>query len=240
MECEASIYDQNCGCIMYYLPIIREDVNICGGADQLCVQNVMHMIESKTNDSFMCNCLPSCYAINYEAAISAAPILTQASHSHVEYKSSVLSSHDVSDLAILNIFFMENSFRSQIKEELIGFTEFLCKWAARGNHSISFIRWVSLFTANTGGLLGLFMGFSVVSIIELLYFMTFRPYCAQQRLEGDEHFHPTELFAAATESKKSKRQSFVDYVKRIAGRIHARVVSIWPANANRASYPYLD
>lgn len=127
MECEASIYDQNCGCIMYYLPIIREDVNICGGADQLCIQNVMHMIESKTNDSFQCNCLPSCYAINYEAEISTAQLLTRASYSHVEYKSSVLRSYDVNDLAILNIFFKENSFRSQIKEELIGFTEFLCK-----------------------------------------------------------------------------------------------------------------
>lgn len=102
------------------------------------------------------------------------------------------------------------------------------------------MRCVSSFAANTGGLLGLFMGFSVVSIIELLYFMTFRPYCAQQRLEDDEHFYPNELFAAATESKKSKMQSFVDCVNRFAGRIHARIVSIWPVNANRAFYPYLD
>lgn len=30
--------------------------------------------------------------------------------------------------------------------------------------------------ANTGGLLGLFMGFSFVSLIELFYFMSLRPY----------------------------------------------------------------
>lgn len=35
-----------------------------------------------------------------------------------------------------------------------------------------------IFLANTGGLLGLFMGFSVVSLIEIFYFMTIRPYCA--------------------------------------------------------------
>lgn len=37
------------------------------------------------------------------------------------------------------------------------------------------------FSANTGGLLGLFMGFSVVSIIEVVYFITLRPYCANYR-----------------------------------------------------------
>lgn len=31
------------------------------------------------------------------------------------------------------------------------------------------------FSANTGGLLGLFMGFSVFSIIEIFYFLTIRP-----------------------------------------------------------------
>lgn len=35
--------------------------------------------------------------------------------------------------------------------------------------------------ANVGGLLSLFMGFSVVSIIEILYFMTIRPYCALRK-----------------------------------------------------------
>lgn len=109
------------------MPRIREDITICGGSDQLCVRNVMQLIESKTNGSFVCNCLPSCYAINYEAELSAAPTLTQAIHSHVDYKTNVLRSYDVTDLAILHVFFKENNFRSQIKEELIGFTEFLCR-----------------------------------------------------------------------------------------------------------------
>lgn len=41
---------------------------------------------------------------------------------------------------------------------------------------------VVVIAANTGGLLGLFMGFSVISIIELLYFMTIRPYCNYLRI----------------------------------------------------------
>lgn len=35
-----------------------------------------------------------------------------------------------------------------------------------------------------GGLLGLFMGFSVFSIIEVLYFLSIRPYC--NYLKNDE------------------------------------------------------
>lgn len=33
------------------------------------------------------------------------------------------------------------------------------------------------FKANIGGLLGLFMGFSVFSVIEIVYFLSIRPYC---------------------------------------------------------------
>lgn len=60
----------------------------------------------------------------------------------------------------MHIYYEQNFFRSNSKEELIGFTEFL---------------------SNTGGLLGLFMGFSVVSLIEIIYFLTFRPYCNKRK-----------------------------------------------------------
>lgn len=36
-------------------------------------------------------------------------------------------------------------------------------------------------TANVGGLLGLFMGFSVLSIVEILYFLSFRPCCEHRK-----------------------------------------------------------
>lgn len=65
----------------------------------------------------------------------------------------------------MHIYYEQNFFRSNSKEELIGFTEFL---------------------SNTGGLLGLFLGFSVVSIIEIFYFLTFRPYCARNQHRGNE------------------------------------------------------
>jgi hypothetical protein len=66
--------------------------------------------------------------------------------------------HD--NLAIIHIFFIDNAYGGFTKSELIGFTEFL---------------------SNTGGLLGLFMGFSVISLIEIIYFLSLRPYCAHKR-----------------------------------------------------------
>lgn len=46
-----------------------------------------------------------------------------------------------------------------------------------------------LIPANTGGLLGLFMGFSVFSIIEIFYFLTFRP-CIQHMKEPKKRHQP--------------------------------------------------
>lgn len=66
----------------------------------------------------------------------------------------------------MHIYYEQNFVRSNSKEELIGFTEFL---------------------SNTGGLLGLFLGFSVVSLIEIIYFLTFRPYCAQKKQNDNKN-----------------------------------------------------
>lgn len=51
------------------------------------------------------------------------------------------------------IFFKEAQFITSRRSELYGQTDFL---------------------ANCGGLLGLFMGFSILSVAEILYFLTLR------------------------------------------------------------------
>lgn len=58
--------------------------------------------------------------------------------------------------ARLSIFFKENQFITSKRSELYGLTDFL---------------------ANCGGLLGLFMGFSLLSIVEILYYCTLRLFC---------------------------------------------------------------
>lgn len=78
-------------------------------------------------------------------------------------------------------YYEDGAFRSFTKEQLIGFTEFLCMRMPNGPILCHTSLTLFLITANTGGLLGLFMGFSVVSLIEIIYFMSLRPYCARKR-----------------------------------------------------------
>ena len=56
----------------------------------------------------------------------------------------------------LSIIFNDNEFITSIRSELYGQTEFF---------------------ANCGGLLGLFMGFSFLSLIEIIYYLTIRLAC---------------------------------------------------------------
>lgn len=59
--------------------------------------------------------------------------------------------------ARLSIFFKEHQFITSKRSELYGLTDFM---------------------ANCGGLLGLFMGVSVLSIIEVIYYFTLRLGCS--------------------------------------------------------------
>lgn len=100
----------------------------------------------------------------------------------------------------MHVYYEQNFFRSNSKEELIGFTEFL---------------------SNTGGLLGLFLGFSVVSLIEILYFLTFRPYCAQKKQQDNENSlanpprHPRRKHAIEFEgSVRFRRNELFGQIKR--------------------------
>lgn len=101
------------------MPRFHDDITICGRSDDGCVNEVTRALESKTNKSFVCECLPGCYAINYDTEISLTPLLA---------RSPLLQQRglDPSNTAIAHIYYKDFSVRSQKKEELIGFTEFLC------------------------------------------------------------------------------------------------------------------
>lgn len=118
----------------------------------------------------VCNCLPSCTSINYDAEIS------QADYEYVKVFNSYgadLNEFPGAILARLTIFFKEAQFITSKRSELYGLTDFM---------------------ANCGGLLGkklkkktskiikkivagLFMGVSILSLIEILYYVTLRLAC---------------------------------------------------------------
>lgn len=72
----------------------------------------------------------------------------------------------------MSIFFKEKQFIASHRSELYGTTDFL---------------------ANCGGLIGLFMGMSILSIVEMLYYCTLRLAC---KLKAHSKINP--LMASET------------------------------------------
>lgn len=85
------------------------------------MKGVDREIRIKENASFRCNdCLTGCYAINYDSAFSTAKIFNKIPFLRQ-------NKLDPKNIAIVHVYYSQSTFRSQQKEELVGFTDFLCK-----------------------------------------------------------------------------------------------------------------
>lgn len=142
MECEANLITTECGCVLYYMPKVTEDVRICNQKDLSCYEKIRFAIESQNNKTWSCaNCLPGCYEFSFGRELTTSVLGNKN-----EY---LLRDEAVSDLpyeylkenvAVLHIFFIDTSFRSYTKGILIGFTEFLCESLSAGE--VQLIRFV--------------------------------------------------------------------------------------------------
>lgn len=127
-ECESRIVLKYCNCIMYYMPRIAPDLNICGPVDWKCFEDVKESIDLGKNENFTCTCMPACYGITYDTELTMSKLL-DTSYAIREPMLRLISAEERrANIAVLQIFYKENLFRSQNKDELIGFTEFLCKF----------------------------------------------------------------------------------------------------------------
>ncbi|XP_030378904.1 pickpocket protein 28 [Scaptodrosophila lebanonensis] len=163
LECEAKLLLRECNCVLYYLPRIDPMARVCGPNDNVCTVTVQTQIESSQGNLSCDSCWPGCFELTYRATISSSLIVPGRSYQNGDELIAYIlnGSVDLNELSILNFFYVSNIFRSTTKSEMFGFTEFL---------------------SNTGGLLGLFMGFSIFSVIEIVYYITVRPYCASRTL----------------------------------------------------------
>uniref|UniRef100_A0A1A9WD09 Pickpocket protein 28 n=1 Tax=Glossina brevipalpis TaxID=37001 RepID=A0A1A9WD09_9MUSC len=163
LECLANFTLSKCGCVKYSMPR-RYAAPVCGPKKISCLYDAEDKLAleefnqgvSATDSSYRapttCNCLPACTSIAYEAEIS------QADYDYKSLTGLKGTSNPKDELygakkSRLSIFFKEAQFLTSKRSELYGTTEFL---------------------ANCGGLLGLFMGVSTLSIVEILYFCTVR------------------------------------------------------------------
>ncbi|XP_059048648.1 pickpocket protein 28-like [Achroia grisella] len=162
MECEANAMINQCQCVYYYMPK-NKTTRVCGKADAKCYANMTRAASVRTKECM--ECFPACTEIAYFERMSTAPLnkrlvkqLARTFKKTVEYFAE--------NMLVVHFYFDDDTFTRLTKGEIFGLTEFL---------------------SNTGGLLGLCMGFSVMSAVELLYYLTLRALCMGRRERRPTH-----------------------------------------------------
>ncbi|XP_061393669.1 pickpocket protein 28-like [Musca vetustissima] len=150
MECLTNYTLQQCGCVKFSMPRTA-DMPICSEDKIHCyiqAEDKMLLENFGNRDKDACNCMPSCTSLEYDVE------LAQSDFSEKQ----IFSAFRIEDVATtkwshLIVHFKENQFITSKRSVLFGFTDFL---------------------GNCGGVLGLFMGFSILSLIEWFYHITLR------------------------------------------------------------------
>uniref|UniRef100_A0A182FU38 Uncharacterized protein n=1 Tax=Anopheles albimanus TaxID=7167 RepID=A0A182FU38_ANOAL len=160
MECNTNYTLHKCGCVKFSM--MRDNLtDVCGASmidcyneaeDELLEEDVKYMVNKTRDYRARCNCLPACTSIQYDAEISQADLDWKSLFA--AYRTP-LDDEPGAQFARLTIYFKEAQFITSKRSELYGLTDFL---------------------ANCGGLLGLFMGVSLLSLAELFYFCSIRPF----------------------------------------------------------------
>ncbi|CAH1966969.1 unnamed protein product [Acanthoscelides obtectus] len=166
VECLANFTLERCGCVAYHMPH-EEGTKICSSGSQVCmfdaqnellsreveagISNVDTLTHERTTSD--CDCLPACTSLVYNAETSQADFNWQKLFQGFRAN---FSEFPGVQFTRVTLFFKEQQFITSERNELFGQTDFL---------------------ANCGGILGLFTGFSVLSLVEILYFLTLRLMC---------------------------------------------------------------
>lgn len=159
MECLTNYTIQRCGCVKYSMPR-PPDVRICGltkvkcykrAATEMLMSRAKMIKLEKPHYKDSCDCLASCTTVRYHIELSQSNFNWKQLLPVAKEFGKSLDGVQISSLVIM---FRTEGFIPVVRRELYGTTDLL---------------------ANAGGLLGLFMGISILSLVEILYFCTIKP-----------------------------------------------------------------
>ncbi|XP_061709461.1 pickpocket protein 28-like [Cydia pomonella] len=173
LECLTNYTLKSCGCVPHYMPRKLFIIDYSTADDGF----------GNINDT-RCQCLPLCHSVQYEAEVARTRVLNQfhllkissnefyththartrartharihaRMHARIHFTAVYLTRRSGLPyrFAQISMNYKESHFTSLRRSELFGATDFL---------------------ANCGGLLGLFLGFSFLSLVEIFYFFTLR------------------------------------------------------------------
>ncbi|XP_060517750.1 pickpocket protein 28-like [Cylas formicarius] len=166
LECQSNHTLKHCSCVPYYLPK-NKFIKYCGKTEKECVDQAKEDMEVVYGNGSSCHCLPGCFFLRFSNSKSFAKLSDMGLRAEV---GSYSKEYFMDNVAVVQFFFFKSQFTKEVKSELFGFTEIL---------------------SNVGGLLSLCLGFSFLSLIELLYFVTLRLACelAKKRRTNQKRLH---------------------------------------------------
>nr|NP_001246909.1 ripped pocket, isoform B [Drosophila melanogaster]AFH06228.1 ripped pocket, isoform B [Drosophila melanogaster] len=174
LECLANFTLTKCGCVKFSMPR-NVDMPVCGEDKIHCYDRAERELlvrefkrvkalnagrENSRSVESACNCMPACTSLVYNTEISQANFDLEEMLV-AEGDTEFLKEYPGSQMSRLSIYFKQSQFITSKRSELYGMTEFL---------------------ANCGGIFGLFMGFSILSLVEMIYHFTLRLFTNLKRL----------------------------------------------------------
>ncbi|XP_067004275.2 sodium channel protein Nach [Anabrus simplex] len=187
MNCRVKSINTLCKCVPFYMPK-TSNIRDCDLLDIPCLNRYREKwttlrppdnvpgLDVEREESITCHqCLPACSDSAYHVQTTSAPLTNE------KYGHSLLSEDlQFGNHSVFHLFFGSvNSVK--LKQDILYY-------------------WYELLS-NFGGICGLFVGFSLISVVEFVYFFTFRLFFATQRGSHSEE-QPT------TESSTGERSNF--------------------------------
>ncbi|ALC40508.1 CG33289 [Drosophila busckii] len=153
-ECRAKFLYNLCGCIPHKYPHIYKYARVCAVKDIFCERRAE--LENYKSEADKCRklCLPSCFHLTYVADAFYIPLAKHDFRIANAKVAQLNKSYLLENVAVMNLYYRESAYYGTMKNVYFGLTEFL---------------------SNIGGVMGLFMGFSVISLAEVFYFLMLKP-----------------------------------------------------------------
>lgn len=145
LKCFGEEMKKTCNCILYYLPKIYHLPRLCNSTDEKCYQRIK---DNYANGEIDClkSCLPPCQEINYETDISflkyPSIAKTKENGERIEQVRQIRE-----DILKVNVYFKSSDVK--ITEEQMTYK-------------------IENLLSDIGGQLGLFSGYSVLTVVELV------------------------------------------------------------------------
>ncbi|XP_046675367.1 pickpocket protein 28-like [Homalodisca vitripennis] len=153
LECESNASLSLCGCVPFFHPRTR-DTPVCGPEKFYCyVRGIGKSVDPETTESHHCNCLPSCFEIEYRISVANFRRNFSTASGKGFYKDRYPGIIPEDSFAIVTTQYQTQKVTALMRVAVFSLSDFI---------------------ANIGGLLGLFLGFSFLSLFEIVYFCVLR------------------------------------------------------------------